>query len=99
VTLPAKTKRQAHCSDFRPGDIVEVSPGWRDGRLLSPFKGVVTTLRPGRMDYLMWVYVRQLEPVIGLYAGGWYPSQCRLIIRPPVIPALPTPPNVVLGDG
>lgn len=90
--------------EYRDGDIVEVSPGWRDGRLLSSFKGVVMTPRyrqscvGSAMNDLKWVFVKQLEPTINNWPGGWYPHQCRLIVRPPEIPRLPIPENVVLGD-
>lgn len=87
--------------EFRDGDIVEVFPEKNYGQIVPPFKGVVDTknLHPGKTaDILRWVYVRQLEPTIRNWAGGWYAHQCRLIIRPPETPALPLPDNVVVGE-
>lgn len=88
--------------EYRDGDIVEVSPGWRDGYLISPFKGVVDSrsigfVRKGlsRSD---WVWVRQTEPAPRNFSGGWYACQCRLLFRPPQEPALPVPGNIHLSN-
>lgn len=88
--------------EYRDGDIVEVSPGWRDGYLISSFRGVVDSQRIGfkssGVSRLSWVWVRQTEPVPRDFSGGWYARQCRLIFRPPQEPALPVPENIELSN-
>lgn len=85
-------------SDFRDGDIVEVSPD-RPGLLhqFKPFQGVVDSRDHKGMKSLEWVYVRKFgDP--SRRAGGWYPSQCRRVARPAHHPSLPIPSNIVLSD-
>lgn len=89
--------------EYRDGDIVEVSPGWRDGYLIPPFRGVVDSQRRGLRrsltgSGLSWVWVRQTEPAPRNFSGGWYAHQCRLIFRPPQDPALSVPGNIQLSN-
>lgn len=84
-------------TDFRDGDVVEVSPGHISlrGGSFKPFQGVVDSR--GAKDIFKWVYVRRFgDP--SHRAGGWHVSQCRRIARPTHHPALPIPDNVVLGE-
>lgn len=87
-------------SDFRDGDIVEVSP--QRGDSFSAFQGVVDSRRmpPKKhgLDLLKWVWVRRMDNQYFSFSGGWYPSQCRLIERPVQDSALPIPSNVTLGE-
>ena len=86
--------------EYRKGDRVEVTPGYREGQLLTPFQGVVADPPPNRgsshiLGPLEWVWV--ITDGFS-YAGGWYPEQCRLLERPVPEPALPIPDNVILGE-
>lgn len=90
--------------DFRPGDIVEVTPTPYHGVTAKPFRGVVTPIPRRRretfgscIDRLQWVYVQQSKPYRA-WPGGWYPEQCRLIKRPAPKRIPRVPENIVLGE-
>lgn len=98
--------RPRRASDFRDGDIVEVTVRDRSGRQPAyRGYGVVDSRlaygkhpawRTPRERLREFVYVRKLEGDIS--SGGWGPEQCRLVIRPPARRGLPVPENVILGE-
>lgn len=80
--------------DFRDGDIVEVSPD--RGSAFQPFIGVVDS-RTGKAIF-QYVYVRRFGDPPWRGAGGWHPSQCRLLERPKIDQYIKIEDNIILGS-